>query len=984
MLHLKTFGGLSVEIDGIPGTGAAQQRKTLGLLALLAAAGERGLSRDKLIAALWPETDAGHGRGLLKQACYALRRDLQSGDLFLGSIQLRLNPAVISSDVEAFASALEENDPARAVSSYTAPFLDGFYLNGGGEFETWAETERARLASQCGAALEVLAAEATARGEHRVAADWWRRLLDRDPLSSHAALGLMEALDHAGEHAEALRRGDAYGELVRSELGDDPPPELSEWMEQHRHVAGNGARVSNQLPASRAAPAERFATAGELVPALSEPVAARPRRGLTPVRRWGAAVGLATVAATGILLSGSRTDLPTDPNLLAVAPFDVLDPSLDMWHEGLVDILSQDLDGAGPLRTIPQTVGLKRWQGRADPMSAERFGHRTGAGLVVFGSVRKSRDTVSLRATVLDLARKRVEPDLEVKGDSAAIGDLADSLGVRILQLLGRGRPIGSVRRVSIGSRSLPALKAFLYGEQFYRRGLWDSALVYYDRAVAQDSTFGIAFRRMNLALSWYPANAPAYRSGDEYLRKSVRLNRGLSPKDSMLIAVDSFIIAADEAADPADLIRFRYRALSTLEEAARRYPGDPEVWLDLGEARFHAQPPLGGIPGPALEAFDRAIALDPGFAPAYEHTVRLAILLNRADLARKYADAYLRLNPTDGNVGSIRLAALMLDGDRSHAPEAAHMIDTASAQVLFGAGFMHLGRWADSGEAGVRLLRAMTLRSGTGADPWSDTLMYRQYLALLLAYRGHLHEAAAADRRLLLDPSASRFSEFLDPFFSLSLLKAIPESVSAATFARSLEPGTSWPVSPFGTARQLRGLPWWMARRDTASLARFAGRAAQEARKQTSARGKLQSRYLHAAATAYLALARPDSVRALHLFQTIPDTLCLENDCYYEKLIEARLLTSQGLARQAGVVLDQWIWSVGGPLFVIGMLERGRNAEGLGERQKARDSYQFVIDVWRHPDPELEPYVRDARAGLERLAAESTSSVARSLDPRP
>ena len=39
MLHLKTFGGLSVDIDGTPGTGAAQQRKTLGLLALLAAAG---------------------------------------------------------------------------------------------------------------------------------------------------------------------------------------------------------------------------------------------------------------------------------------------------------------------------------------------------------------------------------------------------------------------------------------------------------------------------------------------------------------------------------------------------------------------------------------------------------------------------------------------------------------------------------------------------------------------------------------------------------------------------------------------------------------------------------------------------------------------------------------------------------------------------------------------------------------------------------
>ena len=112
----------------------------------------------------------------------------------------------------------------------------------------------------------MLSAEATGRGEHRVAADWWRRLLELDPLSSHAALGLMTALDHAGERAEALRCGQAYGELVRSELGADPPAELSEWIEQHRHVAGNGVAEtglgpSNQPPAARPAPADRFTTA---------------------------------------------------------------------------------------------------------------------------------------------------------------------------------------------------------------------------------------------------------------------------------------------------------------------------------------------------------------------------------------------------------------------------------------------------------------------------------------------------------------------------------------------------------------------------------------------------------------------------------------------------------------------------------------------------------------------------------------------------
>jgi hypothetical protein len=464
-----------------------------------------------------------------------------------------------------------------------------------------------------------------------------------------------------------------------------------------------------------------------------------------------------------------------------------------------------------------------------------------------------------------------------------------------------------------------------------------------------------------------------------EYFRKAIVLNHGLSPKDSMQIAADSFWIAAHDAIDPADLIRFSYRWLSTLEEAARRYPQDPDVWYRLGDARFHGEAPFGGPPAQVLEAFDHAIALDSGFAPAYEHTVQLAIRLNRPDLARKYAGAYLRLDPSDVNAPSIRLAALMLDPDRSHAPETARAIDSASAAVLFLAGLDHLGWWADSSEAAVRLLRALTLRSGTGVDWVSDTLMYQQFLAIELAYRGHLHEAFAVDRRLLLDPTASRFSRFLDPFLSLSLLGVIPESLAATTFGHAFEPGKAWEIPPFNRqARQLQGLPWWLARRDTASIARFALRAEQEARSQPSAKGKLRSRYLHVAATAYLALARADSAEALRLFEGIPDTLRLENDCYYEKLTEARLLDALGNARQAGAVLDRWVWSCGGhflaplgPLFVIGVLERGRIAESLGERQKAIDSYQFVIDVWRQADPELEPYVREARAGLKRLATE-------------
>src|SRR3989454_10204685 len=63
------------------------------------------------------------------------------------SIELRLNPGLISSDVESFEGALDQHDPARAVSLYRGPFLDGFYLNGEGDFGRWVEGERAKSPS---------------------------------------------------------------------------------------------------------------------------------------------------------------------------------------------------------------------------------------------------------------------------------------------------------------------------------------------------------------------------------------------------------------------------------------------------------------------------------------------------------------------------------------------------------------------------------------------------------------------------------------------------------------------------------------------------------------------------------------------------------------------------------------------------------------------------------------------------------------------
>ena len=43
-------------------------------------------------------------------------------------------------------------------------------------------------------------------------------------------------------------------------------------------------------------------------------------------------------------------------------------------------------------------------------------------------------------------------------------------------------------------------MKAFLQGEQHLRRAEWDSALAYYERAIALDSSFAPALRRASTA----------------------------------------------------------------------------------------------------------------------------------------------------------------------------------------------------------------------------------------------------------------------------------------------------------------------------------------------------------------------------------------------------------------------------------------------------------------------------------------------------
>src|SRR5690606_15229080 len=139
-----------------------------------------------------------------------------------------LKPDAIATDVAAFEAALARGDAADAIARYGGPFLDGVYLVDAPEFERWTDLRRAALERAYAGALEQLALQRENEGASAAAAEVWRRLLELDPYSAGATLGLMRALDAAGDRAGAMRQALAHAELLRRDLDAEPDPAVEQ------------------------------------------------------------------------------------------------------------------------------------------------------------------------------------------------------------------------------------------------------------------------------------------------------------------------------------------------------------------------------------------------------------------------------------------------------------------------------------------------------------------------------------------------------------------------------------------------------------------------------------------------------------------------------------------------------------------------------------------------------------------------------------
>ena len=686
MLELRTFGGLAIKENGVPLSGAAVQRKTLALLALLAAAGRKGVSRDKLAAYLWPERDADHARHLLKQSCYALRHDLKEPELLLGATELRLNPAVISSDVQAFEEALDGGDVAAAGRTYAGPFLDGFYVDGAGEFERWADAERARLLKRVCGALESVATAATARGDVRDAMESWRRLTELDPLSSRAALGLMTVLDAAGERAKAIEHGQAHEAFVQAEFGADPAPQVVALIERLQKETANKGRLPHSAHAT---------TAGNVGETTSPNTVAVPYTLLRQLRRADVLSRFAVAAVVVLLATGvaayafwprqpdaARVDVPADRKMLAVLPFQNLgSPDDDYFADGLSEAIAMRLGSI-------QRLGVIGWssasQYKRTGQSPQEIGRELGVQYILQGSVRWEKASGT--------SRVRVSPALIRVADAAQLwSDQYDTVlaGVFAVQTNLATRVAGALdialvdaeRRVleARPTANLQAYDLYLRGRVLVDRE-FDPANVrtasrLYEQAVALDSDFAPPYAWLSVAYVWMH-DAYMDRSPKQLTRAKVALDRVLH-------------LAPDLPESHGALGFYYFRVVGDYDQALEQFalarkgrPSDPYLAGTMGDIYM-----TEGRWKEALAYGREAAALDPRNVLVAIGTGNRYTELRQFTAAMYYYDRALALKPQsfDAQLGKV-LAYLGQTGDLAGArrllPDLSRPLDPSGAAL--------------------------------------------------------------------------------------------------------------------------------------------------------------------------------------------------------------------------------------------------------------------------------------------------------------
>jgi tetratricopeptide (TPR) repeat protein/TolB-like protein len=706
-------------------------------------------------------------------------------------------------------------------------------------------------------------------------------------------------------------------------------------------------------------------------PTILDAIAAQPASRRWPVGLAGAVGGGLLVGAAWFTLANAERTRPRSVDLsippspdaspaVAVLPFRVVGDEIDYLGEGMVDLLTTNLGGVPGLRAInPQSI-MSAWRRATeagvsvDPGAALGVASSTGAAYAIDGSVIQAGDrgVIRLTADVYDLAAGEKRGTVQVDGPADSVMALVDELTIQALRTnllpLEGDLPLVNMSRVT--TRSLPALKAYLAGEEQYRRGRYAAAIRNYQAAVEEDSIFARAMFRLGTAYMWEGEG----ELRDEYLGRAARLASRLPERDSMLVTVA--------------LAALREERLEGLEEFTRRFPDDADGWFLLGDGYFHLQGVRLEPPETYRLAFEAALERAPHYREAYVHLVD---------------DAAARLDRE-------RIAGLIARQSEVDSPDAS----CPGLQVLYDL------RWGDATAHAVAAVAADTLPfesigciwSAMAASPETMERGEREVLAgkslapvdVWRMFGARLNNGQAHDARRLLAVSAARDARFKSLEAGYNVMLYLAGYRDSTGLGSDLETLRVTPMSDRPGETGYGGFvvnEFWLgalalsehrsgdlraAIASIDSIAAVAREADPVRADSTEAYGLALGEFAKVLGGANDLAAFETAESKIYTVNIVP-----EFAASYMRFEIGRSLLERGDLERAERYLRS-IYPYSWPFFVPAQYELGRLYEETGEREKARVHYRIFAEWWEHADAELQPRRDRALEALRRLAPDS------------
>ncbi|HTY04894.1 MAG TPA: BTAD domain-containing putative transcriptional regulator [Gemmatimonadales bacterium] len=949
MLRLITLGALDLkDARGRTIHDVLSQPKRVALLLYLVMEGRRApVSRDRLLALFWPESDETRARNALSQSLHQLRRSLGADVIEnRGASAVQVRAEALWCDAGAFADAADRGDSDLALDLYRGDFCPGLNASGSADLEHWLDQERERLRRVALDAARTLARKAADSGDPAAAARNAHRALAMHPDDEEEIRSLLLLLECSGDATGALRAYDDFARRLRAELDADPEPGTVRLAEAIR--ARRGANVdTGPLPAVPVSSAPDTA-----VPAL---VPRPPRLGRL------AAAAVVTLAVTGTVAGfwwRSGHGAEHSARTLAVIPFTVRAPSLNYLRDGMVDLLSTELDGMPGLKAVdPRSVIGSLGTDGSDPSGGARLSRRLGADYYIRGEALEVAGHLHLDASLVDAVNGEVVATASVVGDTTALFDLVDDLSGRILAGLSRGGDTTIARLAAVTTHSLPALKAFLRGEEALRNGNDAQAGAAFREAAELDTTFALAQYRLATIGTWVLVRG--VEDPSVWSARAARNARRLTPLARDLLA--TYGTYRDLQMDETE------RRSRNLTEA---YPASVEPWMMLGETWFHFGPVRGRSPMDAWAPFQRVLALEPGNSHAMIHLARLAAYDGRPatldSLARRYFERY----PDVGR--GLEIRALQAYTRDDPAGRAAVVAAARRADDLVGVSTLEAAMLFAQDLDGARELARPLDRSVN--HPVMRTIAARLIADLPLG------EGRFAREPVQLFDSASEDEWRLngqalvagDPFFPVP-----PGRI--ATLRASIAGGRPYHAPP---------TPIWVPDRDlspemqhyllgllslrlgeTAAARRYLDSltAVRDPKRQGPARDLART------LRAELARARGDLSGALEELEGFPFDMSnpgphsLARWGVRERFLHGELLHALGRDEEALAWYDSFVGPYDLPYLAPAHLRRAQIYKKLGNAERARFHYRRFLALWKNCDPEFRVLVQNAQVEFEQ-----------------